>query len=131
MESQLTQANTFAAQSYAESFFRELPTDSRFLQTSFQKFPPNSSLDSNVIEFSLNRFTAANIYQIQNTHLEVQIVVVKASDGKVPDTAKIVAPVNNILHSLFESVHLKINDQPITKSGGNYPYKAYISNLLT
>lgn len=131
MESQLTQANTFAAQSYAESFFRELPTDSRFLQTSFQKFPPNSSIESKVIEFSLNRFTAANVYQIQNTHLEVQISIVKASDGKVPDTAKEVGPVNNILHSLFESVSLKINDQPITKSAGNYPYKAFISNILT
>ena len=131
MESQLTQANTFAAQNYAESFFRELPTDSRFLQVSFQKFPPNSSLDSNVIEFSLNRFTAANVYQIQNAHLEVQIVILNASTNKVPDTAKIVAPVNNILHSLFESVELKLNDIPITKIAGNYPYKAYITNTLT
>ena len=29
MEAQLNQAGTFAAQNYAESFFRHLPTDSR------------------------------------------------------------------------------------------------------
>ena len=72
MEAQLNQAGTFAAQSYAESFFRQVPTDSRFLQTSFQKFPPNSSLDADIINFVLNRFEAANVYQIQNTHFVYQ-----------------------------------------------------------
>ena len=66
MESQLNQAGTFAAQNYADSFFRELPTDSRFLQVTYQKFPPTSTLDAVNIDFCLNRFTAANVYQIQN-----------------------------------------------------------------
>ena len=66
MESQLNQAGTFAAQNYADSFFREVPTDSRFLQVTHQKFPPTTSLDVDTIEFGLNRFSAANIYQIQN-----------------------------------------------------------------
>ena len=56
MEAQLNQAGTFAAQSYAESFFRQVPTDSRFLQTSFQKFPPNSSLDADIINFVFKSF---------------------------------------------------------------------------
>lgn len=130
MEAQLNQAGTFAAQNYADSYFRQLPTDSRFLQVSFQKFPPNSSLDSDTIQFNLNRFEAANVYQIQNTHLEVQIVIQK-SDKTLPDKLKSVATINNTLHSLFESVSLKINDQPITKSASNYPYKAYITSTLT
>ena len=131
MEAQLTQAGTYAAQNYADSFFRQLPTDSRFLQVSFQKFPPNSSIDAETIQFVLNRFEAANVYQIQNTHLEVQLVILKTKDNSVPDTNKNVAPVNNFLHSAFESVTLKINDQPITKSASNYPYKAYITNTLS
>ena len=131
MEAQLNQAGTYAAQSYAESFFRQLPTDSRFLQVSFQKFPPNSSLDVENIQFLLNRFEAANVYQIQNTHLELQIVILKKKDNSLPDTAKNVAPINNILHSFFESVTLKINDQPITKQASGYPYKAYITSTLT
>ena len=131
MEAQLNQAGTFAAQSYSESFFRQLPTDSRFLQVSYQKFPPNSSLDSDTITFVLNRFEAANVYQIQNTHIGVQIVIQKAKDGTLPDKDKSVAPVNNILHSLFESVTLKINDIPITKIASNYPYKAYITSTLS
>ena len=130
MEAQLNQAGTFAAQNYAESLFRQVPTDSRFLQTSFQKFPPNSSLDAESINFVLNRFEAANVYQIQNTHLEIQIVI-HDKNNTVPAKTVKVAPVNNILHSTFESVTLKINDQTITKSSSNYPYKAYITNTLT
>ena len=131
MEAQLNQAGTYAAQNYADSFFRQLPTDSRFLQVSFQKFPPNSSIEADTIQFILNRFEAANVYQIQNTHLEIQIVIVKSKDNSLPDTAKKVAPVNNILHSLFESITLKINDLPITKTGSCYPYKAYITSTLS
>ena len=130
MEAQLNQAGTFAAQSYADSFFRQLPTDSRFLQVSFQKFPPNSGLDAENLTFMLNRFEAANVYQIQNTHLEVQVVMQK-KNGAVPDTAKLVAPICNVLHSMFESIVVKVNDQPITKSASGYPYKAYITNTLT
>ena len=131
MEAQLNQAGTFAAQSYADSFFRQLPTDSRFLQVSYQKFPPTSSLDCENLTFMLNRFEAANVYQIQNTHIEIQIVIQQKKDGALPLKTAIVGPVNNILHSFFESVTLKINDQPITKSASSYPYKAYITSCLT
>ena len=58
-------------------------------------------------------------------------IVIKKKDGSLPDTTKTVAPVNNILHSLFQSVRLTINDQPITTSPLNYQYKSYISNCLT
>ena len=110
MESQLNQAGTFAAQNYADSFFRELPTDSRFLQVTYQKFPPTSTLDAVNIDFCLNRFTAANVYQIQNTCIEIQIVILK-SDNSLPAKTVTVAPINNVLHSFFETVRLKINDQ--------------------
>ena len=87
-------------------------------------------MDAETINFVLNRFEAANVYQIQNTHLEIQIVIHDKNNSVPAKTVK-VAPINNILHSMFESVSLKINDQPITKSASNYPYKAYITNTLT
>ena len=40
--------------------------------------------------------------------------------------------VNNIFHSLWSSVSIKINDTEITDpSSGVYPYKAYLENLLS
>jgi hypothetical protein len=131
MEAQLTEASTFPAQVYANSFFSSLPTDARFLQSTFQKFVPTSSIDGKTIEFNLDKYDAANVYVIQETYCEVTIKIVKADGTSLPDSTKTVAPVNNILHSLFESVRLTINDVPITVSPGNYPYKAYITNCLT
>ena len=130
MESQLTEAATFPAQIYAESFFAKLPTDSRFLQCTFQKFMPSSSIDGKTIEFNLDRYDAANVYLIQDTNIEVTVSITK-NDGSLPETGKNVGTVNNLLHLLFESVRLTINDMPISVSPNNYPYKAYISNCLT
>jgi len=130
MEAQLSQPKTYGAQDFAQVFFRDIPTDARFLQNTFQKFPPSTSLATKTIEFNLSRFEAANPYQIQDTHLQVCLKITKA-DGTLPDAAKTVAPVNNILHSLFETVRVKINDDLVAKNPSYYPYKAYITNCLT
>jgi hypothetical protein len=130
MEAQLTEPGTFPAQLYANSFFAKYPTDARFLQCTYHKFVTSSSLDSSSIEFCLDKFDAANIYLIQDTVCEVNINILKAN-GSLPDPEARVAPVNNMLHSLFEGITLTINDTPVTVSKLNYPYKAYISNCLT
>ena len=130
MESQLSEAGTFPAQVYAESFFAKLPTDARFLQCTYQKFMPSSSIDGKTIEFNLDRYDAANVYLIQDTNLEVTVSIVK-NDGTLPAKEANVSVVNNFLHSMFESVRLTINDMPISVSPNNYPYKAYIANCLT
>ena len=130
MESQLSEAGTFPAQVYAESFFASLPTDARFLQCTYQKFVPSSSIDSKTIEFCLDRYDAANVYLIQDTNIEVTISITKA-DGTEPAAGTWVGTANNLLHSIFESVRLTINDKPISVAPNNYPYKAYINNCLT
>lgn len=127
MEAQLNQPKTYGAQDYAQTFFRQTPTDARFLQTSFQKIPPSSSLATRTIEFNLTRFEAANVYQIQDTHIQVTVKITK-SDGKtLPDKTKNVAPVNNILHSMFDTYRMKINDVLVTKNSSYYPYKVSLS----
>ena len=46
MEAQLTPALSYPAQAYAQSFFEEVPVDSRFISTSYMKFPPSSTIDA-------------------------------------------------------------------------------------
>src|SRR5207237_1119610 len=41
-----------------------------------------------------------------------------------------VAPVQNYFHSLFSSVQLFLNDKLVSASDSNYPYRAYLGNLL-
>jgi hypothetical protein len=67
---------------------------------------------------------------IQDTNIEVTCVITK-NDGSLPEKTTNVGTVNNLLHSMFESVRLTVNDLPLTISPSHYPYKAYISNVLT
>lgn len=130
MEAVLHEPLTYPSEDFAKSWFQSYPRDSRFLNCSLQKFMPTSSKDANVIIFECARFEAPNCYMIQEAILEVQIAILKA-DGKVPTKDKNVAPVNNVLHSLFESVKIFINDKNIVGSPSAYPYKSYISTVLT
>ena len=130
MEGVQVSAASFPAQQFAQSFFRELPTDSRYLQYSFQQFSPSTSIEADTIVFDLNRFEAANLYMLNEACVEVRIKITKAN-GTKPDADKKVWPVNNILHSLFSIVRVLINDQPVVKQPDHYPFKAYIGTLLT
>ena len=130
MESQLYDSSTVPAQEFAQSFFARVPTDSRFLQTTFHRIVPSSNIEADVIEFNFERYEAANLYMIQDTYMELNLSITK-SDGSLPDKTKRVGLVNNILHSMFESVRLYINDSLISVSPKHYNYKAYISTLLT
>ena len=63
MESQLFESLTFPVELYAQSFFRRMATDSRFLQVTHQKFSPTSNIDSKVIEFQLDRYDAGTLHK--------------------------------------------------------------------
>lgn len=129
-ESQLYAAETYAAQNFAQSFVRSVPTDARFLQNTFQKYPPSTALDSDTLNFDLTRFEGANFYQIQKTCIGLTCKITKAN-GTLPDKEKNVWPVNHVLHSLFSIVRVYINEQSITKQPDYYPYKAAITNELS
>jgi hypothetical protein len=131
MEAQLTESSTFPSQAYAKSFFASYPSDARFLQCSYQKIVPSTEIKGQKIEFTLDKFEAANVWMIQDTNLQVTISITKEDGKTLPDKTKNVGPVNNMLHSLWSSVRVIINDVPISVTPGNYPYKSYITNCLT
>jgi hypothetical protein len=68
---------------------------------------------------------------IQDTFMELNVVITKSDGVSLPDPTKKVGLVNNILHSMFDSVRLYINDTLISVSPKHYAYKAYISTILT
>jgi len=90
-EAVLSGVNTFSAQDYTESFFASVPSDERFIASSYQKFPPESSIDGKTIVFTLSRYQASNVYLIQDCCLELKCAILKA-DGTVPASTAKVAP---------------------------------------
>jgi hypothetical protein len=131
MEAQISESSVFPSQSYAASFFTKFPTDSRFLKVAHQSFMPVRIIDGKDIEFSLDRYTAGNVILIQDTTINVRFQILKSDGKSLPDLAKFVAPRNNILHTLFSSVALYINNVQISTAPDNYCYKAYITNLMS
>lgn len=96
---------------------------------------PIASIDnSTVITFLSQGF--GDFYR----NLESIYVVVKVQmqhfkdDGteltKVSTTTLNVAPCNNLLHSLFKQITLKLNGRQVSLNTHNYAYKAYIENIL-
>ena len=119
-------------------------TDVSLSDQFFLDYYPIADLSTN--NFSPIEFicTASDNYYVDlsKTRIFVTIKVIKgtenlkftsASDADLKDPAKsdIVAPINNIIHSLFSNIEVYIQDllvsQPATN---NYPYLAYLHKIL-
>ena len=68
---------------------------------------------------------------LNRTELYVKLKIVK-EDGTPFDSSKKESglPVDNIMHSMWSSVDVKLNHTLVSSSGTNYMYKALIENLL-
>lgn len=133
MDPTVQERGTYPAQRMIDSFFSELPTDSRYVKVQYQQVVPHTAIDKNStnIEFILNSLDAPFCYQISDILMMVTIVITKKDGTTLPDTSVKVAPCNNVIGSLFYSNVMKINDDPITSSGEMYPYKCFISKNVT
>ena len=66
---------------------------------------------------------------LYNSQLYVKMKILKKDNTAIMADKK-VAPVNNVLHSLFEKISVYIEGKEITTSNKDYPYKAMFSTLL-
>ena len=133
MDALESEINTRPASNFIENFFSTLPIDSRFNKVEFQKFVPITGLSKNSskIDFKLEKRDAPQCYLISKALIEVSVTITTNDSTTLPVATKLVASVNNPLQSLFSSVSMQINDQKITVSQEDYPYKTYVANLLT
>ena len=89
--------------------------------------PHNSIIQGNNIIFHIEGGT--DWVDLANTFLKVQIRVSKADGtgiGEDLDTSI----ANNILHSIFSQVQVKLKDTVISHPSSNYSYRAYLENIL-
>src|SRR5450631_1262037 len=57
-------------------------------------------------------------------------IVVSKQDNTALPAAEDIAPINNVLHSLFQSVTLTVGGRCVSDTSNMYHYRAYIENLL-
>ena len=74
---------------------------------------------------------APGLYRdLNNSYIVVKCKVIKVAGGANLDADTAVAPVNLLLHSLFESVDVSVNGTKVNDSDTLYAYRAYIESIL-
>ena len=64
-----------------------------------------------------------NYVDLNNSKLEVKVKLTTPTGGNIADSVNVIT-VNLPLHSLFQSVSMKIADKVVTESNNLYPYQA-------
>ena len=97
----------------------------------FVEYRPTSQISSQdaPVSFTLGG-DSAHYLDLKRTRLYVKVKIVN-EDGTTADAADVVAPVNNLLHSLWSEVEIKISGKIVSLSNNCYGYKAYLQTLLT
>lgn len=92
--------------------------------------PLNNLSSNSPIEFNINGSTD-ELLDFNNAMLHLQLKIVNAADNANLRDTDVVAPVNNWFHSCFSDVILTIGGTQVEGGNQNYPYKAYLMNLLS
>jgi hypothetical protein len=133
MTSVEVQPKTEFSQNFVKGFFNALPCDGTKSNTEYARVIPATGFkgDTSSINFVLAEVEPPFCYDLAKTLIQVKIKIVDATTERLPLKSASVAGINNMLHSLFSSCKVKLNDTPITQNEGNYFYKAYLENLLS
>ena len=103
---------------------------SSILESQHVEYLPLSTLtDAGPYEFFISS-SSIDYLDPSDLYLHVRFKIVKA-DGTVYDPTGNVAPECNLLHNLFSTVSLSLNDTEVTLSSLTYPYRAFLTNLLS
>jgi len=97
----------------------------------FVEFRPTSQISSQEapVSFTLGG-DSTNYLDLKRTRLYVKVKIVN-EDGSDTEATDLVCPINNILHSLWSEVEIKISGKTVSLSNNCYPYKAYLQTLLS
>ncbi|XP_055357114.1 uncharacterized protein F54H12.2-like [Paramacrobiotus metropolitanus] len=106
-------------------------------RTEHEKLNPTTVLTDNGSAGDINFFippSTSGLLSLADMILELEVgIKVRKSTGEweLITTADGVAPVNNILHSLFSSCHVTVANRLISDAATFYPYRAYLESLLS
>ena len=105
------------------------PTQTSILKSRSIEYSPISILGNGPVEFAVSG-SGEDYTDLANTYLHVICKVLHSDGSKLKDGENI-APVNNLLHSMWSQIDLYLNDMLITPSTITYPYRAYLETLLS
>jgi hypothetical protein len=125
--------HTVGAENFTSSFFYKQPVDGTKFSVRWQSQLPSTGFkeETETVVFDFQALDFPYSWEIGNLLISVKFNILNKDTQALPATEDTVTGINNMLHSLFKSVNLKINGEEITPSPEFYYYKAYLENLLT
>ena len=104
-------------------------TQKDILKTLNKTKTTNNALTNTTTSFDFTFQPSNNYTDLSETTLYLEFTIEKP-DGTALLVAVEAAPVNNLLHSIFANVQLLINGEKVTGNYEQYPYKAYLTDLI-
>ena len=101
------------------------------------KYTSSTDTNSSILEFVIPK-SGQDFVDLQRTHLQVKVKLLKAGTGKPGDTvpkvppalADEVGPINLLLQSMFSQIDITMNNTNVSAASSNYAYRAYIPVTL-
>ncbi|XP_060579279.1 uncharacterized protein F54H12.2-like [Ruditapes philippinarum] len=90
--------------------------------------PVNQVTNASALEFNIPGQSSAYM-DLKRSVLNLKIQIVKG-DGSAINPDEVVGPINLPLHTIFSQVDVSLQQTPLSHTGINYPYKAYIDTIL-
>ena len=111
------------------NLFTKTPSDTSLKSKEWIKYKPTNQInDTSAINFSITAQSSAYV-DLKSSVLNVKLRLTNG-DGTPMNEAIVAGLVNTPLHSIFRQVDVTFQKTPLSHSGNNYPYKAYIDTIL-
>ena len=111
------------------ALFVEAPRDSSLKSKEWIEYKLTNQInDMSAINFTIRAQSSAHV-DLKNSVLNVKLRLTDG-DGTPLNKDEVVGLVNAPLHSIFRQVDVTFQQTPLSHSGNNYPYKAYIDTIL-
>lgn len=111
------------------SLFVSPPADTSLQSREWITYRPvNQVTIASSLEFNIPGQTSTYL-DLKRSVLNLKLQIVK-ENGSVVDPSEVVGPINLPLHTIFSQVDVSLQQTPLSHTGINYPYKAYIDTVL-
>ena len=111
------------------NLFTKTPSDTSLKSKEWIEYKPTNQInDTSAINFSITAQSSAYV-DLKSSVLNVKLRLTNG-DGTPMNGAIVAGLVNTPLHSIFRQVDVTFQQTPLSHSGNNYPYKAYIDTIL-
>ena len=111
------------------NLFTKTPSDTSLKSKEWIEYKPTNQInDTSAINFSITAQSSAYV-DLKSSVLNVKLRLTNG-DGTPMNEAIVAGLVNTPLHSIFRQVDVTFQQTPLSHSGNNYPYKAYIDTIL-